>query len=686
MLGGYFGSGRHGGEVAQFLMGLAERSAPDTYPKRFISFCRVGTGLSDDELHALVTKLKPFFRKNEHSKKAPRFYEVTNNSKERPDVWIDSPDKSIILSITSDIRTIKSEVFAAPYSLRFPRIQRVRYDKPWHECLDIQSFADSVNSSNGNTHRHTDHGGIQVYQSKKVRSSRRGEKKTAAVVPAHFRQTDVSDVKEETFIFSNMMVYIVNVPVSYSVDYFHKLVAENGGTFSMNLNDSVTHCIAAEKKGIKYQAAMRYGDIIHYSWVLDCCSQKRLLHLQPKYFLFLSDSSKNKFQEEIDAFSDYYYWDIDITDIKQMFSNIQGSADLKVIDYYKKKYCPMEKWLLFQDCCIYFCHPLESINDEQKLISELSLRRLKLEATIGGGEVSNNLSRATHLVSYSTMESDADFGRIYESFPSAERWILRNKQLHVVRHQWMEDSLERGKKLAEDPYNVRPAKFEDLFVEQRALDLEDPATSGVVDNKGFLLKPDRDQKRRRGRPASTNVKRGSTATKPVQRKRARIGNRAAKIDTNVSDDTESSEEHGRREEIRSSKDSHPIQEFTMEEKVELSKKQKLLVDESKELKIQDKGDENNGFGDNKRYKGLAKAKEIEGLESGSTEKLEVMIDPVQAMLLDMIPSLSQTKAEAGKSTIEDKKPVNEVKEPDPNPVKKKKVSYKDVANDLLKDW
>lgn len=30
------------------------------------------------------------------------------------------------------------QVFAAPYSLRFPRIDRIRYDKPWHECLDVQ--------------------------------------------------------------------------------------------------------------------------------------------------------------------------------------------------------------------------------------------------------------------------------------------------------------------------------------------------------------------------------------------------------------------------------------------------------------------------------------------------------------------------------------------------------------------
>lgn len=29
---------------------------------RFISFCRVGTGLSDEELDTVVTKLKPYFR------------------------------------------------------------------------------------------------------------------------------------------------------------------------------------------------------------------------------------------------------------------------------------------------------------------------------------------------------------------------------------------------------------------------------------------------------------------------------------------------------------------------------------------------------------------------------------------------------------------------------------------------
>lgn len=355
IIGGYYGSGRRGGEVAQFLLGLAERPASNTYPRRFISFCRVGNGLSDEELDTVVSKLKPYFRKNEYPKNSPpSFYQVTNNSKERPDVWIENPDKSIILSITSDIRTISSEVFSAPYSLRFPRIDRVRYDKPWHECLDVQSFVELVHSSNGTTQKGKGYGYVQDSKPTHIKSSRKGEKKSVSVVPSHLIQTDISDIKGETLIFSNMMFYFVNVPPSNSLESLHKMVAENGGTFSMNLNNSVTHCIAAESKGIKYQAAKLHGDIIHYSWVLDCCLQKKLLPLQPKSFLFLSDGSKKKLHEEIDEFSDSYYWDLDLSDIKQLLSNINASEDAKAIDDLKQKYCPEEKWSLFHGCCVYF--------------------------------------------------------------------------------------------------------------------------------------------------------------------------------------------------------------------------------------------------------------------------------------------------------------------------------------------
>lgn len=43
----------------------------------------------------------------------------------------------MIVSITSEIRIISFEVFVFFYSLRFFRIDRVRYDKFWYECFDV---------------------------------------------------------------------------------------------------------------------------------------------------------------------------------------------------------------------------------------------------------------------------------------------------------------------------------------------------------------------------------------------------------------------------------------------------------------------------------------------------------------------------------------------------------------------
>lgn len=60
---------------------------------------------------------------------------------------------------------------------------------------------------------------------------------------------------EKTIFFFSFMVSLmcsdfVNVPPNLSLDALHKMVVENGGTFSMNLNNSVSHCIAAEGKGL----------------------------------------------------------------------------------------------------------------------------------------------------------------------------------------------------------------------------------------------------------------------------------------------------------------------------------------------------------------------------------------------------------------------------------------------------
>ncbi|KAL5699598.1 DNA ligase (ATP) [Ranunculus cassubicifolius] len=693
IIGGYYGSGRHGGEVAQFLVGLAERSSPNTYPRRFVSFCRVGTGLSDDELDALVTKLKPYLRKNEYPKRTPSFYEVTNHSKERPDVWVESPEKSIILSITSDIRTIKSEAFAAPYSLRFPRIDRVRYDKPWHECLDVQSFMELVQASNGNIHSGTDYRGVQENKPKRAKTSKKEDKKIISVVPSHFIQTDVSGIKEASCMFANMMFYFINVPPDHSLDYFHKMVVENGGSFSMNLNDSVTHCIAAERKGIKYQAAKLRGDIIHCSWVLDCCSQKRLVHLQPKYFLFLADSSKSKLQAEMDEFSDSYYWDLDLTDIKQLFDNMNRSEDPKTVNYYKRKYCPDKKWSQFQDCHIFF-YLSQTPNTDWQVLLELALRRMKLEVSMRGGEVSNNLVHSTtHLVVLSAPNTNIDLGILFKSLSATERRIIRSKKLHLVRYQWLEESLEKDENLKEDAYSLNLS--ENLLQEEENIELVDVQDEDNNKVKTHAVGTHRGGRGRRGGPIRGTRRGGRT-----QR------SRRAKIDESENDDAFVVESSGILRKVVDEDDKAAMAEIACisgkdggefgREETRSSEIHRSVVNEDDKAATVEiarmSGKDGGGIGG----------------EENKSEKIEIMVDPLEAMLMDMIPSLGgKKKAEMeldldSKVNVEDKKPAetshirsekdeekrtNQDLEPPPPQVnKKKKVSYKDIANDLLKDW
>ncbi|KFK27271.1 hypothetical protein AALP_AA8G360400 [Arabis alpina] len=751
IIGGYYGSGRRGGEVAQFLVALADRAEANVYPRRFMSFCRVGTGLSDDELDTVVSKLKPYFRKNEHPKKAPpSFYQVTNHSKERPDVWIESPEKSVILSITSDIRTIRSEVFVAPYSLRFPRIDKVRYDKPWHECLDVQAFVELVNSSNGTTQKQKETESTQD-NPKVIKSSRRGEKKNVSLVPSQFIQTDVSGIKGKTSIFSNMIFYFVNVPRSHSLDAFHKMVVENGGKFSMNINNSVTHCIAAESSGLKYQAAKRQRDVIHFSWILDCCSRNNLLHLQPKYFLHLTDVSRTKLQDEIDEFSDSYFWDLDLEGLKQVLSNAKQSEDAKSIDYYKKKLCPEKRWSCFFGCCIYFYPYSQTLGTEEDDLLGIMAKRLALEVLMAGGKVSNNLSHASHLVVLAIAEDSLDFISLSKSFNETEKCLLLKKRRHVVSSHWLEDCLQREQKLCEDVYNLRPNYMEESDTEES--DKSEHETSKVaISGNAETEEPDSSKRAivsSRGRSNSRPVKRGRSSTNSMQRVQRHRGKQPSKIGGDETENSDDSEEKvsSRLGDIAEETDSlgeaqknprrgRPAKRG--KSSVGQTQRVQRLRRGKKPLKIGgDESEENDGFDDKNEEEETAIAKENRSVENDETrepditefpepvqrdnaeatevlrdhvmkEKLQSHEDPVQAMLMTMIPSLGMKNTEtlnritgeasvSGESSEKSKlgaetdgSSVNAVVDTDadavPPPVKKKKVSYREMAGELLKDW
>lgn len=197
--------------------------------------------------------------------------------------------------------------------------------------------------------------------------------------------------------------------------------------------------------------------------------------------------------------------------------------------------------------------------------------------------------------------------------------------------------------------------------------------------------------RKRGRPAGRGIKKVNTAGNQARRARAQIVKKRAKLSEYESPDESDSRDEKRPHEQETDtgegnlefhkKHSEPQEETEKGENVqgtETVASSEQNMKEEHETMLVPEIEMKDGHNDDKNTQVV-------------TEKHEIMADdPVQAMLLDMIPSLATNK-------VEQQQPMNryyvaEEKAPEvsnseqPPTTKKKKVSYKDVAGELLKDW
>ncbi len=112
VMGGYYGSGKRGGIITHFLLGL-EAKRGDDGRRVYHSFCRVGSGYSMKELNELLQKLQPHFRRGRPPADADFVYEM---AREKPDATID-PKNSVILQVKA-AEIVASDVYQVGCTLR----------------------------------------------------------------------------------------------------------------------------------------------------------------------------------------------------------------------------------------------------------------------------------------------------------------------------------------------------------------------------------------------------------------------------------------------------------------------------------------------------------------------------------------------------------------------------------------
>jgi DNA ligase-4 len=306
VVGGYYGSGfraKTGGEnfehITTFLCAVSSKVDVKA-PKRskFIPFCKVGTGYSLAQLQELRTKLKPQWRRFTSS---PDYWPAWSPpAKDRPDFYIEDPSKSVVLELKG-AEIVDSDSFPSACVLRFPRVQNIRYDKPWNETMTYQELRELVDSFRRKIPTVT----VLDEAPKRKRELRPRTRSSRGDVLESFRDTDTSSLQAASGLFNNFEFLVLQ---SKQKEAIERLIVQYGGTKVQNWCPSTTHVIADSSDSLRVRSFIDRNDVTVFrsKWVVDCTEQGELLAVKPQYLLSASSDLKASMQGKFTSYGDSF--------------------------------------------------------------------------------------------------------------------------------------------------------------------------------------------------------------------------------------------------------------------------------------------------------------------------------------------------------------------------------------------
>jgi len=365
VLGGWYSTSatRSCAGITQYLMGLVKQPVREgDQPTTFITFCRVGSGLDNEQRQFVNDRLMPLFVADRKAK--PSCVIAAGPASEQPDVWVKDPFKSLVFELNADLRMISSESFASRVSLRFPRIVGIRENKNAananYEDTILLEAREKVSQATMKDAESATPGGRKRKRKSGVGHRRR--RVNVVIEHARKRAEKLAAVQAESDIFKGRIIYIFPPPSGYkrdvgvkgkNVDAWRAAVKELGGKPSLNNFKSVTDVVAVTlddprvKKHIKSNPDK---SILTPQWILNCKESNMLCPLRPRDFLYMApDDDRRPSLEEADKFGDYYYQDTDAEDVRALIHRHIQEKEIDVDEIIKSMFAAAAPMLLLDE-------------------------------------------------------------------------------------------------------------------------------------------------------------------------------------------------------------------------------------------------------------------------------------------------------------------------------------------------
>ena len=150
---------------------------------------------------------------------------------------------------------IKTISFPCDYTLRFPRVIKIRYDKDWNECMtyeemqkmlyDSEKALRNIKKKPRKNSDHSDHHDEEKNAIDDVPKKRTKTSKDINVL-VQYRDTDVTSISVVSNLFKNCEFYIVNNDNSLvTKNFLEEQIVKYGGAKVQNFLFTNTHIVAS---------------------------------------------------------------------------------------------------------------------------------------------------------------------------------------------------------------------------------------------------------------------------------------------------------------------------------------------------------------------------------------------------------------------------------------------------------
>lgn len=413
--------------------------------KKFVSFCVIANGISQEEFKEISRKTRGKWKKSDEFPPPPNL----EFGSKLPDEWIDPKDSQVLEVKARSLDNTESskKIFKAGCTLHGGYCRRIRDDKDWTSCYSLSELWQERRSRSSNfpgTVKQT------LLKSKKLQRNKIG------LSLDHVLDERDSNLKSSN-TFQGMHFYVISDYVDPSShlritkENINSLILRNGGklihnVISRHYTESNIRIISG-KYTVECKALIDRGyDIINPQWVFDSVDNGSLVDVEPSHCFHFSKELMEITRNRVDKFGDSFETPISERQLSRLIDSITLPSSYKISELEPKSELERIPLFLFGNRIIFIADSSPSV----------SIRELRVKIQLYGGAITSD-AHSCNLIIVSNADREQRDSLLRELRSFLVQFSIKSECPptipRIVTTQWIDRSIEESCQVPEEDFN-----------------------------------------------------------------------------------------------------------------------------------------------------------------------------------------------------------------------------------------